>query len=487
MVKQLENELKKRTFNLQELVNKELWDKNREIEKLNKMSEKRKRENDLLRKQVSCGVGSGDSRMVGTSSNGYGGYGNGNAMRELQPCSLRNYKIDEKENISSMSDDVKLLKEHLRGCLEEKKALLDKINSLESKVAVSDEERRSQNSLVRNLRLECAKRKDDFEEAEKARKEAFNACALLTCRLEELACFLESLLAHDVAGINVKKRQLLKQAIEKSREISRSFSCAYNFEYGAATATLKSECSSVDSSVPILPDCSEINLSFSGGDDDYDMAAVHDRIREHTPPTTADSDQLPYSAKSADFVSTEDSDDVCGGGGGSAAVVKRSISFVRHLNAGDELVFSGAVVRNLANERTADDDNLEATSRPTPGTPCTGASEMQISVTASSAIVSLDEAPKIGDFDSESETWSEPDRNVSAARIGLTNSASKGYAKRMRSEPQQHQQQRRYNSDSDASSRRSGLFVSSFSFLFHRAYTRNKISQPSSSIYHSRV
>lgn len=385
-------------------MNKELWDKNREIEKLNKIAEKRKKENDLMKKQLGC-----DNR--------------GYAMRELQPCSIRHYK-DEKENISSMSDDVKLLKEHLRSCLEEKKALLDKINNLENKI-VSDEERKSQSSLVHNLRLECAKRKDDFEEAEKARKEAFNACALLTNRLEELACFLESLLAHDFSGINAKKRELLRQAIERSREISKSFACTFSYVADNVSATDVKLASSVDLSVPILPDCSEINLSFSGGDEDYDV--VNDTLK-------ADQDVFARMVQSTDFASTEDSD---------SCPVKRSISFIHDLNDANELVFSSQGVRRLGEEEgeaetvneitdhleTFDHDHLQ---RP--------------SVTASSAIVSLDEPPKKGDFDSESETWSEPDRNVSAARIGLSNSAAKVHVRRLRPE-------QRSNTDSDISCR----------------------------------
>lgn len=427
LIEQLKDELKKRTYNLQELVNKELWDKNREIEKLNKVSEKRKKENDVLRKQLTC-----DGRVSLSNGSNYG-----YAMRELQPCSIRNYK-DEKENISSMSDDVKLLKEHLRNCLEEKKALLDKISNLENKI-VSDEEQKSQSFLIHNLRLECGKRKDDFEESEKARKEAFNACALLTTRLEELACFLESLLAHDFSGINARKRELLKQAIERSREISKSFSCTFNCADNASTNGTKLG-SSVDLSVPILPDCSEINLSFSGGDDDYDV--VNDTLKAGEECRGSVFGRM---VRSTDFASTEDSD---------SCAVKRSISFIHDLNASNELVFSMQGVRRLGDDNgeagetgeTANDitDDLETVGGSS--SKCLPVSNLQNSVTASSAIVSLDEAPKTGDFDSESETWSEPDRNVSAARIGLSNSAGKVHVRRLRPE-------QRSNTESDVSCR----------------------------------
>lgn len=48
----LKRELKKKTFNLQGLVNTELWDKNREIEKLNKVCERKHLEVLALQKQI---------------------------------------------------------------------------------------------------------------------------------------------------------------------------------------------------------------------------------------------------------------------------------------------------------------------------------------------------------------------------------------------------------------------------------------------------
>lgn len=257
IIRQLRAENKKRTFNLQELVNKELWDKNREIEKLNKQCEKLKYEIELLSKQASHGAAL--------------------PMRELQ--SYVRYANEGKENVAGVSDDVKLLKEQLRNCLEEKRALLQRINALECRAA-GDEEQKAQTALVRNLRLECAKHRDDFDEAEKARKDAFNACALLINRLEELASFLESLLAHDASALNARRRELLRQAIERSREISKSFSCTFVDPDTASVAATKFE-SSVDLSYPILPDYSEINLSFSCDDeeegDDADFGAPHQK------------------------------------------------------------------------------------------------------------------------------------------------------------------------------------------------------------------
>lgn len=51
-VESLKKELKKKTYNLQGLVNTELWDKNREIEKLNKVCERKHMEVLALQKQL---------------------------------------------------------------------------------------------------------------------------------------------------------------------------------------------------------------------------------------------------------------------------------------------------------------------------------------------------------------------------------------------------------------------------------------------------
>ncbi len=396
IIKQLRAENKKRTYNLQELVNKELWDKNREIEKLNKQCDKQKHEIDFLRKQ------SGHSN---------------HAMRELQSSFVRSYNSDGKENILGVSDDVKLLKEQLRTCLEDKKALLLKIKSLETKI-ISDEEQEAQTSLVNNLRMECAKHRDEFEEAEKARKDAFNACALLTNRLEELACFLESLLAHDVTGLNAKRRELLKQAIERSREISKSFSCTFADPETASTVATKFA-SSVDLSAPILPDCSEINWSFSCGEDEDEDVELASR--------TLKPEDEGCMQRSTEFASTEDSE---------PCPIKKSVLFINNLNANKELIFCTGGM-HFKDEDTA----TETTDEPGHIGKCEKCCSniLPSSALTSSVPVSSDEVPKIADLDTESEP-------PAKSRFAITSSGTKLRTRRLRPEPC-------YSTDSDASVR----------------------------------
>lgn len=336
------------------------------------------------------------------------------AMREIQPKG--------KENILSLSDDVKMLREQLRVCLEEKKTLLTKINHLETKIT-SDEEQKSQSSLVHNLRLEVAKHRDDFEEAEKARRDAFNACAMLTNRLEELATFLESMLSSENAtGLNAKKRELLKQAIDRSREISKTFSSTFADPDNASTAGTKFA-SSIDLSAPILPDYSEINLSFSC-DDDED---VGNRTLQSNGENSVFNQMM---RRSHDFPSTEDSDSYMPAGGN-----KNSVLFVKNLNNSGELIFSSQGVHRVADDGTTDG------SQPKCHACC---SKIPGSLPTTSVAASTDEAalPKSADFDSGSEGW-ESERKVPYL---LTNSGSKLRRGKLRPEPC-------YSTDSDASAR----------------------------------
>lgn len=398
-IKDLEVECRKLKYNLQELVNKELWDKNREIEKLNKLCRKQKLEIESFQNK---------SDHASTHL----------AMREIQPISVRKYNNEDKENISCLSDDVKMLREQLRSYLEEKKVLLNKIYELEKKIT-SEEEQKAHSSLVHNLRLEVAKHRDEFEEAEKARKDAFNACAMLTNRLEELATFLESLLAHDTAGLNSRKRELLKQAIDRSREISKSFSSTFADPENASIAGTKFE-SSVDLSAPILPDYSEINLSFSCGDED------EDDVGNHTlKPSDEDNRNSVFNLMMRrSNASTEDLD---------SYPPKNTVLFVEDLKASGELIFSSEGIHQLDDDINEDDGIGEQKCSCCPN-----------SVTTSSMPASTDEAPKITELDSESESWSEPERQ---AQFDLTSSGSKLRNRKVRPEPC-------YSTDSDVSIKR---------------------------------
>jgi hypothetical protein len=355
-------------------------------------------------------------------------------MREIQP---KGGKENNNNNVLSLSDDVKMLREQLRACLEEKKTLLNKINGLETKIT-SDDEQKAQTALVYNLRLEVAKHRDDFEEAEKARKDAFNACAMLTNRLEELATFLESMLGHESAAatLNPRKRELLKLAIDRSREISKTFSSTFADPDCASTAGTKFA-SSVDLSAPILPDYSEINLSFSCEDDD-DPDEEDVALNRTLQPDDVFGRMM---RRSNDFASTEDSDSYAPPAPNNNNNNKNSVLHVNNLNASGELIFSSEGVHRIADDTATTDGSQQQQQK------CHACrTRIPESLPTTSVAASTDEAvpPKSADFDSGSECcWSEAERKVPYT---LTNSGTKLRRNRLRPEPC-------YSTDSDASAR----------------------------------
>lgn len=78
-------------------------------------------------------------------------------------------------------------------------------------------ERDSESRLVQSLKTQLTTSKQETEQAEKSKKELMNVCTLLTTRLQELADFLDSLLP----SLGAKKRRIVEQAVQRSRELSR--------------------------------------------------------------------------------------------------------------------------------------------------------------------------------------------------------------------------------------------------------------------------
>ncbi|XP_062136351.1 centrosomin [Drosophila sulfurigaster albostrigata] len=173
LIKQLQSEVKKKTANLQNLVNKELWEKNREVERLTK----------LVSHQQSVDH-SGEDSTTGA---------------ELQ-------------HSFSEADYVKAVK---RNKLLQQKAdvLLHRLNEMQQNDA-----------LISQLRHDLHAMQADVESANKWRLECADVCSVLTNRLEELAGFLNSLLKHkDVLGVlAADRRHAMRRAIDRSLDLSKS-------------------------------------------------------------------------------------------------------------------------------------------------------------------------------------------------------------------------------------------------------------------------
>ncbi|XP_037916384.1 centrosomin isoform X2 [Hermetia illucens] len=169
----LKQEVKRKTANLQTLINKELWEKNREIERLTKLVKSNGR----------------------TSSS---------PVREVDPL----------QHSFSDSDYIH--------ALEQNKRLQLKVDKLIQKLSVVNE--RNTDQSIQQLKQQLREAREDAERAERWRKECADLCSVLTERLEELAGFLDSLLSHkDILGsLGADRRKAMRKAVERSLELSRS-------------------------------------------------------------------------------------------------------------------------------------------------------------------------------------------------------------------------------------------------------------------------
>lgn len=154
----LNEKLLQRNCDLQGLVNNELWQKNREIEKLQKK----------------------------------------------QASSLLETKDTE---IEKLQNDVKNKEKQLE-------VIKNKISELGFDIDIHNDEINVENHL-----------KDELEKSEKLRGDATEMCTILSGRLEELAVFLDSLLKQKlVLGLlGHKENKRMRQIIDQSLELSRSF------------------------------------------------------------------------------------------------------------------------------------------------------------------------------------------------------------------------------------------------------------------------
>jgi hypothetical protein len=253
-VERLDGELQKQTNNLQELVNKELLDKNREIEKLqdrlNSICERKELEIMSLQQQVisrnyqlkmfqdkaaelGIHVNFPTSLMIKeldqlpVTFNHYVNFQQPSMSGEI---TVRNEAGDVcREDFATATstgctpvDEVSSLRDRLQLSVEERKYLCSKVEELRERLRNTPE----RDSDSRTLRSECARLREEMEMVNTWRKEAGDASALLTKRLEELAWFLSSLLRHpeQLGGLNPNHRLLLKQAVDHSMELSRSLS-----------------------------------------------------------------------------------------------------------------------------------------------------------------------------------------------------------------------------------------------------------------------
>lgn len=180
-IEKLKLELRKRTQNLQGLVNKELWEKNREIERLTQLI------NNLQNQQ--------------------------RQMRSLDAVSFNDGNLSLSNSFNETS---------FNSAMEKNKKAQEKINQLVKKLCESHDKVSKHDVDQLNAQLKTLN--EEHEKCEAVRKGCADLCAILSDRLEELGGFLAYLLQQSdvVALLGSEKGLAMQHAVNRSLDFSKS-------------------------------------------------------------------------------------------------------------------------------------------------------------------------------------------------------------------------------------------------------------------------
>lgn len=193
-IARLNLELKKCTCYLQEIVNKELWEKNKEIEKLHNKQvnspEITKLKKDLSGKDLQLRILKDKISELGIDIN----IPSQGSPLSKDKCSLSTSLMEQREKLSK----------------------LENVDNLEN---------------IHKLNTDNEFLKMELEKSEKLRQETNQVCSLLNLRLEELAVFLDTLLKQkSVLGfLGIQKERKLRDIISTSLDLSKSFAMSISY------------------------------------------------------------------------------------------------------------------------------------------------------------------------------------------------------------------------------------------------------------------
>ncbi|XP_053963929.1 centrosomin isoform X3 [Anastrepha ludens] len=175
-IKSLESEVKKKTAALQNLVNNELWQKNREIERLTKFI-------------------------------------NANTTSPLSPTAVR-------KNLESLQLQQSFTETDYTKALEHNKLLQRKVDVLNQRL-VSE---RTNDALIEELRREARTARAEADNAETCRRAYAKVFVALSDRLYELAGFLNSLMKNKevLSFLSTERRRAMRTAVDCSLDLSTS-------------------------------------------------------------------------------------------------------------------------------------------------------------------------------------------------------------------------------------------------------------------------
>ncbi|KAL1494277.1 hypothetical protein ABEB36_009901 [Hypothenemus hampei] len=376
-IERLTEELNKCTCNLQEIVNTELWAKNREIEKLHQKlentSEIAKLKKELSSKDLQLKLLKEKISELGLD------------MKlpvddtfELKDLSLSNTNV---QHIKTLQGQLKMAK-------EEKLFFENRVKELETS-----------QMIIEKLKRENEDIKIQLEKSERLRREINEVCSVMGNRLEELAIFLDSLLKQkSVLGfLGSAKNKRLREIISNSLDMSRSFTMSLMVNPEQSLAQLSNITALLNGSV-----FQELSATQDVADEDdtEEVETQFSIIPDHV--------SLTYESH------LQKKSEVDTGSPGNSQ--EQVIRFLREeiFRLKKELELRDNEMNNRLNEDDVEESGVDP---------------------LSSSVAELEEGNKetlgsslrqqrvhrqaLSEGQSESEAWSEPDTTVSRARIGL--------------------------------------------------------------------
>ncbi|KAL3281603.1 hypothetical protein HHI36_004810 [Cryptolaemus montrouzieri] len=385
-IAKLKEEIKKRTHNLQTIVNNELWQKNKEIEKLHiKYAQLlNAKEMDMINLKQSFSNLSSNLDQLKTE-NEEKHIENSNLKIDISDLKLQLQLLRDKigeiglisddklevEIIISSLDNVKTIRTQFDEIKNERDILKTKIQEMVNSVRIDGD-------LIINAEQEkeLESFKMQLKISEALRKQSTEACQILRAQLEELALFLDSLMKQkSVLGfLGNTQNKKLRDAIDHSLDLSKSVNMSLSLNPDHTLMQL--------SNISALLNCSDLsNNTEIDNSNVCSFSIIPDRANltyqnrvSNVAENSAEPNQ-PYVVKS----------------------LEDQIQMLRQ-----EIAMKNSELNKFRREMKNGKD-LRSHARPR----LSPSKLKNVSVTRNHNV------------DSESETWSEPDVNVSKARIGL--------------------------------------------------------------------
>uniref|UniRef100_A0AAR5Q6X0 Centrosomin N-terminal motif 1 domain-containing protein n=1 Tax=Dendroctonus ponderosae TaxID=77166 RepID=A0AAR5Q6X0_DENPD len=364
-IRRLNGQVRQYGYFLNQLMNKELWTRNIEIEKMylkqDQMAQDQMAQSpemDRLKKQVS-----GKDFQIKMLKDKIDRLG----LNATLPGE------DPKKNIQT----ILLLQDKLRVAEDEKKFLEKRVSELETIAAMFD-----------SLKSENQTIKSELDKSEQLRHEMGEVCSVLSNRLEELAIFLDSLLKHkSVLGfLGLAKNRKLREIISNSLDMSRSFTMSLMVNPEQSLTQLSNITALLNGSV--FQELSHIESVDE--DEESHFSIVPENI------------SLTYESHLQKKTSEQP---------GNEQLITALREQVFKLK--NELQVRDNELNRLHHEKESDVDQVSESDD------AEGKNDL-----LSTPKVSTIKERQANDTQSESEAWSEPDRLVSRARIGLDPFAS---------------------------------------------------------------